>query len=166
MANRDGGKLKTQTTETALATLPAEFQKPVGWFYGFFREGLKGSASLAMRIRYWIESEGLTLDEAKQAMKALMTPARAGEITYGGNQLLAVLAQEVGTIVAERNRRVAAEERRREAAELEANRLAPEQVSKTLRTIKEMMADRTTMPPARDRSNDQRNNEFSRLAGQ
>jgi len=148
-----------------LTVLPEELRPAVLrlWVMHKHLAGMDTPLPIAGALTVWVEEHGLHKDDAVKILDELQSPFRMAEFKFASD-LMTALAQSVAAVVTDRKKREAAEDRRREAAEMEANRLPPEQVSKQIRTIKEMMADRTTVPPARDRSNDQRNNEFARAA--
>src|SRR4051812_36272908 len=94
-----------------LRLLPEAWRQPVGFFYAFHSDLLKGSMGVVTRMRLWIRDEGLTLEEAKLAMKRAMRPEACASIAYVG-QLLTTLAAEVDNLVKERRAREAVIERR------------------------------------------------------
>lgn len=107
-----------------LRQLPAEWRRPVAFFYAVYSDVLKGTVGLTARFRLWMKHDGLTLDEARAVMERLMRPEHAAAIQYPG-QLVAALAAGVAEVV--RGRRAAAEEDdRRRRWDAECRRFAGE----------------------------------------
>lgn len=135
---RTGSGLATaQTVQQPIAMLPAELQKSVRWFCSFYFETLKGTAAVASRFRWWMEEEGLTYDEARDAMRALMQPERSAEIDTAP-KVVAALSSEVAAILRDR--------REKERAARAADGTKPNAVE--LERIKQKLAER--MRPAVD----------------
>ena len=98
----NGGAVATRAAIPApIAMLPAELQKSVRWFCSFYFETLKGTAAIASRFRWWMEEEGLTLAEAKDAMRVLMSPEKSAEIDTAP-KVVAMLSGEIARILRDR----------------------------------------------------------------
>ncbi len=66
--------------QSSIDLLPAEFREPVRFFFGFWSDTLRGTTGIATRFRWWIREEGLTLAEATEAMKRVMSPEKSAEM--------------------------------------------------------------------------------------
>jgi len=125
------------TTQRAIpapiAMLPAELQKSVRWFCGFYFETLKGTAAVASRFRWWMEEEGLTLEEAKAAMREMMKPEKSADIDTAP-KVVAVLSREVARILRDRREK----ERTDRVTRLEDP--ASEEIVKMKKILEERMA--------------------------
>lgn len=107
LATRATGAVATEK-RSAIDLLPQDWREPVRFFYGFHSDILKGALGIVTRLRVWIHNDGLTLEEARAAMRTLTRPDRCAAYTYAG-QLLADFSAEVGRVL------VARREREREA---------------------------------------------------
>lgn len=81
----------------SLVSLPDDWKEPVAFFYAFFSDILKGTIGISAQLRVWHE-QGLTLEQAKQAMRRIMTPDRCRHIEHAG-KLMASLANEIDLIL-------------------------------------------------------------------
>lgn len=111
-----------------LRQLPAELVEPAGRFVAFWSESLKGNTALVARLLWWINEEGLTHAEAKEAMRRLMTPEQAAKLEYSG-KVLAALAEIVEMLLKDRRKKEAME-RRKVADEADKNNAAHPSVLK------------------------------------
>lgn len=140
LARRDRGHVDRQRPKedrprNALDFLPADVQEQARFFFGFYSETLRGTYGIATRIRFWMKSEGLTAEEAREAMRRLMTPERSAEIDTAP-KAIAALSAEVGGILRDRKAREAREDRlRRAEIEDEAARRDFDQVQAMLSAI-------------------------------
>ncbi len=101
-----GGNLPATRSQVPapISMLHPDLQKSVRWFCSFYFETLKGTAAIASRFRWWMQEDGLTLDEAKEAMRSLMRPEKAAEIDTAP-KVVAVLSGEVARILRDRRER-------------------------------------------------------------
>ncbi|MBY0515116.1 MAG: hypothetical protein K2P78_14580 [Gemmataceae bacterium] len=119
-APADRAAVSQRRKDNPLLWLPADWRRPVGFFCQFFSDVLKGENGIVTRFRLWAQEDGLTLDEARAAMKRLMEPVVCARTQYAG-QLLAELAVQVREIVKDRRAREEQERRRAEAEEAMRN---------------------------------------------
>lgn len=118
MHRRDQGHVAKQDRSLdALSHLPEGVQKSARFFYGFYSETLKGTYAIANRLRWWMQEDGLTANEARDAMRELMRPERAAEIDTSP-KAIAALSAEVAKILRDRREREATERRRKVAEEV------------------------------------------------
>lgn len=130
LAKRDDRPLATPADgdrrPNPLRQLPEGWREPVAFFYAIYSDTLKGTVGLVARFRLWAKRDGLavgepglTLDEARVAMRRLMRPEQAAAIQFPG-QLMAALAEAVVLVRKERQEAEAKEaQRQRLAAEAE-----------------------------------------------
>ena len=102
--------------KNAIDLLPVEVQEQARFFFGFYSETLRGTYGIATRIRFWMKHNGLTVTEAIEAMRRLMSPERSAEIDTAP-KAIAALSSEVGSILRDRRAREATERRSDLAAE-------------------------------------------------
>lgn len=81
-----------------LKDLPGSLIIPAGRFFAFWAETLKDTTALVARLRWWMDEEGLTAEDAAEAMRRLMQPERASQLEYSG-KVLAELASVVGQLL-------------------------------------------------------------------
>ncbi len=124
--------------KNAIDFLPDGVQEQARFFFGFYSDTLRGTYGIATRIRFWMKSEGLTGDEAQQAMRNLMSPERSAEIETSP-KVIAAMSGEVAKILRERRAREATDQRRREAEEAKSDAVSAA-------TIRDMLAERTKLP--------------------
>jgi hypothetical protein len=87
-----------------LLYLPSDLQEPASAFYAFWSDYLKGTFGLVTRLNTWIADEGLTVDEARDAMQKMMRPGEASKLEYAG-KVLAALAASVEQVLKDRQAR-------------------------------------------------------------
>lgn len=94
-----------QATEKPLRLVPvAEMRIPAWGFWATWSHLLPTQLVIAMRLRRWIEDEGLTLAEAEEAFERVNAPERAARIKYAG-ELIATLAEQVALVIGRRKGR-------------------------------------------------------------
>lgn len=111
-----------------LKALPPELIETAARFTAFWSESLKGTTALVARLSWWIAEEGLSIPEAKEAMRRLMRPGEAAKLEYGGKAMSA-LAEAVELIITERHSREA-KERQRQVEEEAAKACSPSELAK------------------------------------
>ncbi len=100
---------RTDGPPNPLRGLPKEW-RPVVSFFWMANEGLlKTPLELVTRLRFWMDpkqSLGLTLDELKPILTALLQPGAMAGFEFG-TQLLAELSRRVALVPMERRKRAA-----------------------------------------------------------
>lgn len=89
--------------EKPLFMIPADWRIPAWRFWAHFAHLLPNQLALCMRLRDWIESDGLTFQEAVRAFDYLVTPEESAKFKFAG-ELLAALANTVVLTMANRKR--------------------------------------------------------------
>lgn len=116
----------TTERKSPLALLPPGWREPVGFFYAAYSDILKGSTGIVTRLRFWIQEDGLTLDEAKKILRRLLAPEEAARIQFPG-QLIARLAELVIDALTDRRKVVEQAAARERAAAEKAGAAPPEE---------------------------------------
>lgn len=111
-------------TEKPLRAIPDTHAalKPIAWkFWGMWQHLIPSQLGLALRLRDWIERDGLTIEEAREAFDTINRPDRAVRIQFAGT-FFSELTGVVGLIVQRRRAAEETEARRTEATEGERAR--------------------------------------------
>lgn len=119
-----------RAVEKPLSLLPADWRGPVWGFWAKWASLLRSQLDLAATLREWIAEDGLTLDEAQEAFRAVCRPERRAAVQFPG-QVVGELAKEVARLVAARKAREERERRQREEQE-SRERSDPDGVHKAL----------------------------------
>jgi hypothetical protein len=107
LTRRDSGHIQRPAGErpkNAIDFLPADVQEQARFFFGFYSETLRGTYGIATRLRFWMKHDSLTAEEAREAMRRLMTPERSAEIDTAP-KAIAALSSEVAMILRDRRER-------------------------------------------------------------
>ena len=124
-------------TPNPIQMLPAELIPQAAKFFAFWSETLKGSVSLAVQIRYWMEEKGLSSAEIWAAMRQTMEPEVVA-VTDTAPKVIAALGRGIVSILRERDRAAAAAQRKTLTEEERATTLRPEEFD----TVKQRLRDK------------------------
>ena len=114
-----------------LKQLPEDWRGSVSFFYAAYSDLLKSPLGLVTRLRYFIETDGLTLEEMKIVLKWAIQPEQQARFEYVG-QLLAGIARKVSEVV---ERRKQAEKTRARRDQTEQDRTNRDTVTKLTDSI-------------------------------
>jgi hypothetical protein len=109
-----------------LEALPAEYRKPVGFFWALNKHLLPSPTPLVLRLQVWIAKEDLTPAEVRAVLNRLVSPEASAAHRFASD-LLCDLAQVVADVTrARRQRQDQAEARRQAEADAAAAVPAPD----------------------------------------
>ena len=137
-------KSQTEAEENPLLIVPSKVAKSVSFFLACYahlqRPGFQ--MSVAFRVKFWIESEGLTVDGLKKSFRMICRPERQVNHRTVGD-LMADLSGVVADVLKEERKKEAERQWKREQADAERAKAPASEFRKALARHREELACQT-----------------------